>query len=120
MVAISDATVFNITDNEEIQQFLNNWHSSGGNYNKYEDLKKHEALNLDKYLHITSPIRRLVDLLNIIKMQNIMIKVLIWSFGFMLSQTASISLQNYVRKVFHLVSGCFEAKIVSISFKNRI
>ena len=61
-----------ITDNEEIQQFLNNWHSSGGNYNKYEDIKKHEALNLDKYLHITSPIRRLVDLLNIIKMQNIM------------------------------------------------
>ena len=61
-----------LTDNEDIQQFLNNWHSSGGNYNKYEDLKKHEALNLDKYLHITSPIRRLVDLLNIIKIQEIL------------------------------------------------
>tara|TARA_B100000927_G_scaffold290605_1_gene289924 strand:+ start:5876 stop:7570 length:1695 start_codon:yes stop_codon:yes gene_type:complete len=61
-----------LTDNEEIQQFLNNWHSSGGNYNKYSDLKKHEALNLDKYLHITSPIRRLVDLLNIIKLQQIL------------------------------------------------
>lgn len=61
-----------VTDNEEIQKFLNNWHSSGGNYNKFENIKQHEALKLDKYLHITSPIRRLIDLLNIIKIQEIL------------------------------------------------
>jgi len=30
---------------------------------------RHDSLNLDTYLHITSPIRRLVDLLNLIKIQ---------------------------------------------------
>ena len=30
----------------------------------------HDALKLDKYIHITSPIRRLVDLLNIIQIQS--------------------------------------------------
>lgn len=30
---------------------------------------RHEMLELDAYIHITSPIRRLVDLLNIIKFQ---------------------------------------------------
>ena len=32
-------------------------------------INKHEMLNLDAYIHITSPIRRLVDLLNIIQFQ---------------------------------------------------
>ena len=57
------------TDNEEINKFLDTWHGSGGNYNKYDTLKTHDALNLDKYMHITSPIRRLVDLLNITDLQ---------------------------------------------------
>lgn len=66
---MSKTTSFDMIKNEEVKTFLDNWHSSGGNYNKYENLKEHEALSLDKYLHITSPIRRLVDLLNIYNIQ---------------------------------------------------
>tara|TARA_E500000331_G_scaffold336391_1_gene363463 strand:- start:437 stop:1075 length:639 start_codon:yes stop_codon:yes gene_type:complete len=66
---MSKTTSFDMIKNEEVKTFLDNWHSSGGNYNKYDNLKKHEALSLDKYLHITSPIRRLVDLLNIYNIQ---------------------------------------------------
>jgi exoribonuclease R len=45
---------------------------------KYVDIKKsgdsadmiaHEMMNMDAYVHITSPIRRLVDLLNMIQIQ---------------------------------------------------
>ena len=45
------------------------WNSTGGSYVKYENISGHEILDLDAYVHITSPIRRLVDLLNIIKFQ---------------------------------------------------
>lgn len=41
-----------------------------GQYVKYNEKINHEFLNLDCYLHITSPIRRLVDLLNMIELQN--------------------------------------------------
>ena len=68
-MAMSKTTSFDMIENDEIKNFLDNWHSSGGNYNKYENLQEHEALNLDKYLHTTSPIRRLVDLLNIYNIQ---------------------------------------------------
>ena len=59
----------------DIQKFLTYWKSSGGVYDKLTDnnisvIRSHELLNLDSYVHITSPIRRLVDLLNIIKLQN--------------------------------------------------
>ena len=39
-------------------------------YDAFDDMEKHEILNLDSYIHITSPIRRLVDLLNIIQFQD--------------------------------------------------
>jgi exoribonuclease R len=34
-----------------------------------EQLVRHDLLNMDSYIHMTSPIRRLVDLLNMIKFQ---------------------------------------------------
>lgn len=59
----------------EINKFIKMWNSSGSNYITFEpkitekissESKRfhHEFLNLDAYVHITSPIRRLVDLLN--------------------------------------------------------
>jgi len=54
----------------EIQKFLKMWNSSGGQYVKYEQVERHEMLQLDSYVHITSPIRRLVDLLNIMTIQD--------------------------------------------------
>jgi len=56
---------------DEVSKFIKIWNSSSGQYINGEDLiqTRHEMLDLDAYIHITSPIRRLVDLLNIIKFQ---------------------------------------------------
>ena len=64
-------TTFNPPENisPQVQKFLKMWNSTGGSYVKYENISGHEILDLDAYVHITSPIRRLVDLLNIIKFQ---------------------------------------------------
>ena len=56
--------------NNDIRNFLKGWYSTGGNYTKLTNAMTHDALCLDKYIHITSPIRRLVDLLNIIELQS--------------------------------------------------
>jgi len=66
------STDFNPPDNvsKEVHKFLKMWNSSGGSYVKFENISGHEILDLDAYVHITSPIRRLVDLLNIIKFQD--------------------------------------------------
>ena len=56
---------------EEVSNFIKIWNSSSGQYvdgSKIVDTR-HELLDLDAYIHITSPIRRLVDLLNMIKFQ---------------------------------------------------
>ena len=52
-----------------IKKFLINWNSSGGTYCKFENIDSHDMLKLDAYVHITSPIRRLVDMLNIMILQ---------------------------------------------------
>jgi hypothetical protein len=59
---------------EEVSQFITIWNSFSGQYidvSKAEkmDSIRHSLLNMDAYVHITSPIRRLVDLLNMIQMQ---------------------------------------------------
>ena len=56
---------------EEILDFIKILNSSAGNY---VELKEgvdvaHDLLQIEAYIHITSPIRRIVDLLNIIKFQ---------------------------------------------------
>ena len=53
-----------------VQKFLKMWNSFGGQYVKYEQVERHDMLKLDAYVHITSPIRRLVDLLNMIIIQD--------------------------------------------------
>lgn len=55
---------------ENIGTFLKTWNSFGGSYVTYKNVSGHEILNFDSYIHITSPIRRLVDLLNIIEFQD--------------------------------------------------
>jgi len=61
---------------EEIAHFIKIWKSNiGGQYIDASKLKikeqlvRHDLLNMDSYVHMTSPIRRLVDLLNMIKFQ---------------------------------------------------
>ena len=60
---------------DDVQKFLKMWNSFGGQYVKFDQVEGHDMLQLDAYVHITSPIRRLVDLLNIIIIQD--------SLGFM-------------------------------------
>ena len=53
----------------DVQKFLKMWNSFGGKYCKFKDLESHDMLELDAYVHITSPIRRLVDLLTMLELQ---------------------------------------------------
>ena len=54
---------------DDVTKFLKIWNSSSGQYILHSDEMKHEILNMDNYIHMTSPIRRLVDLLNMIRFQ---------------------------------------------------
>ena len=60
---------------DDVSQFIKIWNSTAGQYidiSANTDVNiNHELLDLDAYIHITSPIRRLVDLLNIIKFQQV-------------------------------------------------
>jgi exoribonuclease R len=56
---------------EDVGKFLKILNSASGQYISGSEIidTRHELLNVDAYIHITSPIRRLVDLLNMIKFQ---------------------------------------------------
>lgn len=67
---------------EDVNNFIKIWHSACAQYvdlnsismDELNDSKtckiiKHDILEIDAYIHITSPIRRLVDLLNMLKFQ---------------------------------------------------
>ena len=55
----------------EIIDFIKIWQSSSGQYTTYENKTSHDLISggIENYIHITSPIRRLVDLLNMIQIQ---------------------------------------------------
>ena len=55
---------------EHTKNFITAWSSQAGEYVLCKNKQKHEWLDLDTYCHVTSPIRRLVDLLNSIIYQN--------------------------------------------------
>jgi len=69
------SVVFNFTKTipstlpKDIKKTLKCWNSTGSCYSKYKDYTQHDALKLDAYIHITSPIRRLIDILNILQLQ---------------------------------------------------
>jgi exoribonuclease R len=58
---------------EETSKFIKIWTSASGQYINGSEIvdTRHELLDLEAYVHITSPIRRLVDLLNMIKFQDV-------------------------------------------------
>jgi exoribonuclease R len=61
---------FPVTLPKDVLLNLKLWHSNGSSYIKYDGEKVHHMLKFNEYVHITSPIRRLVDLLNIIQMMD--------------------------------------------------
>ena len=58
---------------EDVGKFIKIWNSASGQYIDGSEINdtRHDVLEMDAYIHITSPIRRLVDLLNIIKFQQV-------------------------------------------------
>jgi exoribonuclease R len=58
---------------EDVSKFIKIWNSASGQYINGAEIidTRHEILDLDAYIHITSPIRRLVDLLNMIQFQQV-------------------------------------------------
>ena len=55
---------------ENVLKFVKGWNSSGGKYVRIDQYRTHELLKMDSYVHITSPIRRLIDLLNMLELQD--------------------------------------------------
>jgi len=57
---------------EDVGKFIKIWNSASGQYIDGSEIAdtRHDFLDVDAYIHITSPIRRLVDLLNMIKFQS--------------------------------------------------
>jgi len=84
---------------EDVGKFIKIWNST---YGQYIDISllgsddpsfyKHELLDMDAYIHITSPIRRLVDLLNMIKLQQVLNIAT-------LSESASEFFMNWIQKI---------------------
>lgn len=61
----------------EVISFLKLWNSTAAQYINGTDLPdvqqtRHDVLDMEAYIHITSPIRRLVDLLNMVQFQKSM------------------------------------------------
>jgi hypothetical protein len=60
---------------DDVNNFIKIWNSASAQYIDLNSLEiiesktRHDILDMDAYIHITSPIRRLVDLLNMIKFQ---------------------------------------------------
>lgn len=55
---------------KDILTSLKLWHSNGSSYIGYDEDKVHDMMKFSEYVHITSPIRRLIDLLNIMLLQH--------------------------------------------------
>lgn len=62
---------------EDVRNFIRIWNSTAGHYIDVSNIRdgqniSHDLLQMEAYIHITSPIRRMVDLLNIIKFQEVL------------------------------------------------
>ena len=62
-------TIVDKVADEELSKFINIWNTNAGEYTVNSKKTEHCVLGLDTYVHITSPIRRIVDLINLIILQ---------------------------------------------------
>jgi exoribonuclease R len=63
----SPIVINNPTVTGDLRRMIENWRNLAGQYILYDDNSanmRHDVLNTSNYVHITSPIRRIVDLLN--------------------------------------------------------
>ena len=57
---------------DDVSAFFKVWNRGRGEYTLFGDNMHHDALEVGSYCHLSSPIRRLVDLLNQIEIQNVL------------------------------------------------
>jgi len=77
----------------ELRQFLNSWNSDfSGKYITNSEELFHSQLNIHRYTHITSPIRRIVDIVNLILFQQ---QMEIFSF----SENALLFVEKWIHKI---------------------
>ena len=69
-VTLNDTYIPDSSLKPEIKKFLKIWNSFGGKYCNFENIEGHDIMELDAYIHITSPIRRLPDLLTMLILQD--------------------------------------------------
>ena len=84
---------------EDVSKFLKMIQSFSGRYidiKKTDEPIRHDMMNMDAYIHITSPIRRLVDLLNMIQIQK--------NMGIVELSTEAILFLNSWRKDIELIN----------------
>jgi exoribonuclease R len=77
----NSSAITNMTNRpKSLNNYMTSWYLSKSEYisintidnmNNTSNITTHESLQLDAYTHITSPIRRIVDLLNLIEMQEL-------------------------------------------------
>jgi exoribonuclease R len=78
----------------EIKNFIKGWkYEMSGYYCDNKERKGHDSIanGLSSYTHITSPIRRIVDLINLIELQR--------EFGLFSSSSATIFAQKWLEKI---------------------
>ena len=80
------------TLDEETQKFIRIWKNTSGQYVIGTPDGGHDTIGVQSYIHITSPIRRLVDLLNMIMIQSSLRLVT-------LSKDAQMFLENWLSKI---------------------
>ena len=77
----------------ELRQFLNSWNSDfSGKYITNSEELFHSQLNIHRYTHITSPIRRIVDIVNLILFQQ---QMELFSF----SEKALLFVEKWTHKI---------------------
>jgi hypothetical protein len=77
----------------ELRQFLNSWNSDfSGKYITNSEELFHSQLNIHRYTHITSPIRRIVDIVNLILFQQ---QMELFSF----SEKALLFVEKWIHKI---------------------
>ena len=84
----------NIPDtlSEDATSFLQYWNTNGGQYVPYSCEIRHDVMKIHNYIHITSPIRRLVDLLNMLQIQ---MNMKLIDFG----DSAKVFLESWLSKL---------------------
>ena len=90
---------------KDVIKFIRILKSNGSKYVLFEaEDKKHEMFSFGEYIHITSPIRRLVDLLNSIQIQDNLGVCLITpeTEKFLTSWTSTESM-NYINYTMHSI-----------------